>query len=149
MNRRSFLKTAPALAAPVAAQTSGFGKSRLKITAVRTMPAKPRTGAYKYKPAPGAWSTQGVEVANPMSIYPKYKAERSLFNPDPGKLEDFVVEITTDKGIKGYGPDGRGGDVIVNGHLVKLLMGEDPFHIERLWDIMWRSTMSYGRKGVT
>ena len=121
----------------------------MKITGIKTMPAKPRTGVYNYKPSPGAWSTQGVEVANPMSIYPKYKPERSLFNPDPGKLEDFVVEITTDKGIKGLGPGGRGGDAIINGHLVKLLMGEDPFDIERLWDIMWRSTMSYGRKGVT
>ena len=27
-------------------------------------------------------------------------------------------------------------------------MNEDPFNIERLWDIMWRSTMSYGRMGV-
>ena len=39
-----------------------------------------------YKPAPGSWSTGGVEVANPMSIYPEYKATRSLFQPDPGKL---------------------------------------------------------------
>ncbi len=27
-------------------------------------------------------------------------------------------------------------------------MGEDPFGVERLWDIMWRSTLSYDRKGV-
>ena len=153
MNRREFLKNSSAIAAPLAvpvvAQTPDFGKSKMKITGVRTMPAKPRTGAFKYKPAPGSWSTQGVEVANPMSIYPRYKAERSLFNPDPGKLDDFIVEITTDKGIKGSGPGGRGGDIIINDHLTKLLMGEDPLDIERLWDIMWRSTMSYGRKGVT
>jgi L-rhamnonate dehydratase len=28
-------------------------------------------------------------------------------------------------------------------------MGEDPFDIERVWDIQWRSTMQYGRMGVT
>ena len=150
MNRRSFLKKVPGAAAvPLAAQTPDFGKSKMKITGIRTMPGMPRTGSFKYTPAPGSWSTQGVEVANPMSIYPRYKAVRSLFNPDPGKLDDFVVEITTDRGIKGRGAGGRGGDAIVNGHLTKLLMGEDPFDIERLWDIMWRSTMSYGRKGVT
>jgi L-rhamnonate dehydratase len=27
-------------------------------------------------------------------------------------------------------------------------MGEDPFKVEELWDIMWRSTMYYGRKGL-
>ena len=29
------------------------------------------------------------------------------------------------------------------------MMGRDPFDIERNWDIMWRSTMSYGLAGVT
>ena len=151
MNRRAFVKTgaAAALAAPLGAQTADVGKSKMKITGIRTMAAAPRTGRYKYTPTAGSWSTQGVEVASPMSIYPRYKPERSLFNPDAGKLEDYIVEISTDKGIKGYGPGGRGGDAIINDHLTKLLMGEDPFDIERLWDIMWRSTMSYGRKGVT
>lgn len=156
MQRRSFLSTglaAPAAAvtaaAPAAAQCPDFGRSKLKITSVKIVKTRERLYRPTYKPSPGAWSTQGVEVANPMSIYPKYKAERSLFNPDPGKLDDFTVEITTDKGIKGYGNGGRAGATIVEGHLVKLLMGEDPFDIEKLWDIMWRSTMSYGRMGVT
>ena len=30
----------------------------------------------------------------------------------------------------------------------KLLMGEDPFNVERIWDILWRSSMSYGRAGI-
>ena len=33
-------------------------------------------------------------------------------------------------------------------HFTKLLMGEDPFNVERIWDILWRSSMSYGRAGV-
>jgi L-rhamnonate dehydratase len=154
MNRRSFLRTSPAAAAglaaiPLGAQTPDLGKSKLKITGIRVSVAKPRLGTFNYKPAPGAWSTQDVEVASPMSLYPKYKATRSLFNPDPGKLEDFAVEIATGKGISGRGVGGRAGGLIVEDHLSKLLMGEDPFDVERLWDIMWRSTMSYGRKGVT
>jgi L-alanine-DL-glutamate epimerase-like enolase superfamily enzyme len=59
-----------------------------------------------------------------------------------------VVEIGTDKGIKGYGPGGPGGGPIITGHLVKLLIGENALNIERIWDILWRSTMHYGRKGV-
>ncbi len=90
-----------------------------------------------------------VEVANPMSIYPEYKATRSLFLPDPGKVPGFTVEIATDKGVKGYGSGGAAGGVVVEGHLTKLLMGEDPFNVERCGTFMWRSTMYYGRMGVT
>ena len=37
---------------------------------------------------------------------------------------------------------------MVERHLPKLLVGEDPFQVERLWDIMWRGTLYYGRKGL-
>ena len=150
MNRRTFLSSS-ALAAPAlaAAQVPDLGRSKMKITGVRLVRTRPKRPVPTFKPVAGAWSTQGVEVANPMSIYPKYKPMRSLFNPDPGKLGGFTVEITTDKGLKGYGTGGNAGGTIVEGHLTKLLLGEDPFDIEKLWDIMWRSTMSYGRMGVT
>ena len=83
-----------------------------------------------------------------MSIYAEYKAQRSLFQPDPGKLPGFTVEITTDKGVKGYGSGGPGGGPVVMEHFTKLLHGEDPFNVERIWDILWRSSMSYGRAGI-
>ena len=145
MNRRNFLflGSAAVPALPFEAE-----KSRLKITSVRLVQTRPKRPTPAYKPAAGSWSTQGVEVANPMSIYPKYKAERSLFFPDPGKLGGFVVEIGTDKGVKGLGSGGAGGGEVVEGHLTKLLIGEDPFNVEKLWDILWRSTMHYGRMGV-
>src|SRR5439155_7525601 len=78
-------------------------KSKLKITGVRLVHTRPKRPVPAFKPAPGSWSTGGVEVASPMSIYPEYKAQRSLFQPDPGKFGGFTVEITTDKGVKGYG----------------------------------------------
>ena len=81
-----------------------------------------------------------------MSIYPKYKARRDLFMADD--LGPEAVEIATDKGIKGIGYGGPGCSFVIEKHLTKLLMGEDPFDVERLWDIMWRSTMYYGRKGL-
>ena len=147
MDRRSFLGGTPlALLAPV--QTWAQEKSKLKITSVRLVQTRPPKPLPTYTPAAGSWSTGGVEVANPMSIYPEYKAMRSLFQPAPGKLPGFTVEIATDKGIKGYGQGGPAGGAIVEGHLVKLLLNEDPFNIERLWDILWRSTMSYGRMGA-
>jgi len=149
MRRREFLGacSAGALAAPLALPFE-HEKSRLKITAVRLVRTRPRRPLPAYQPAPGSWSTQGVEVASPMSVYPKYKARRSLYFPDPGRLDPFTVEISTDKGVKGYGSGGPGGGAVVEGHLSKLLVGEDPFDVEKLWDIMWRGTMHYGRMGV-
>lgn len=52
----------------------------------------------KYEPTPGSWTTGGVEVASPMSIYPKYKARRSSFLAED--LGPSAVEITTDKGVR-------------------------------------------------
>ena len=81
----------------------------MKITGIKLVQTRPKHPLPAYKPSPDAWSTGGVEVANPMSIYPKYKSMRSLFMPDPGKLPGFTVEISTDKGIKGYGSGGAAG----------------------------------------
>lgn len=120
----------------------------MKIASVRLVNTRPKRPLPAYQPAPGSWSANGVEVASPMSIYREYKASRSLFLPDPGKVPSFTVEIATDKGIKGYGSGGPGGGAIVEQHLMKLLVGKDPFDVERIWDIMWRSTMSYGRMGI-
>jgi L-rhamnonate dehydratase len=158
MNRRRFLSAMPAAsllprAVPEAQaapplQFAGE-KSKLKITGLRLVQTRQRRPLPQYKPSANAWSTQGVEVANPMSVYPEYKAMRSLFNPDPGKVPSFTVEISTDKGIKGYGNGGPGGGMVVMDHLSKLMTGRDPFDIERNWDICWRSTMHYGRMGIT
>jgi L-rhamnonate dehydratase len=158
MNRRHFLSAMPAAAllpravpeAQAAPPLQFAGeKSKLKITGLRLVQTRQRRPLPQYKPSANAWSTQGVEVANPMSVYPEYKAMRSLFNPDPGKVPSFTVEISTDKGIKGYGNGGPGGGMVVMDHLSKLMTGRDPFDIERNWDICWRSTMHYGRMGIT
>ena len=145
MKRRDFLSLAAAPALPALAWAQE--KSKLKITDIKIVSTRPRKPYPTYKPADGAWSTQFVEVANPMSIYPEFKPRRELFAAT--NVPSFTVEVTTDKGIKGYGNGGPGGGQIVTGHLAKLMMGRDPFDIERNWDMCWRSTMSYGRMGVT
>jgi len=122
-------------------------RSKLKISGVRLVEVKPKRPYPEYTSAPGSWSTQNVEVASPLSIYPEYKATRSLFAA--ANVPSVVVEVTTDRGITGYGRGGPGGGPIITGHLAGLMMGRDPFDIERNWDINWRATMSYGRAGVT
>src|SRR5438034_10910734 len=71
-----------------------------------------------------------------------------MFMPEPGKLGTFTVEISADKGVKGYGSGGIAGGQVVAGHFIKLLIGEDPFNVERIWDILYRSSMYYGQAGV-
>ncbi len=153
MQRRDFLALAPiaaGAAVPARSAANPPVEDTLKITGVRIVNTRPKRPVPEYEPAPGSWSTHGVEVANPVSIYPKYKPNRSLFRPDRDhpQVGRFTVEIETDKGIKGYGNGGPAGGPIVKGHLTKLLLGENALDIERIWDILWRSTMSYGRKGV-
>src|SRR5579885_3540525 len=107
MHRRQFLQFAGAGAAAGLARAQAAPppfqgeKSKLKITGVRLVKTRPKRPLPTYQPAPGSWSTGGVEVANPMSIYPKYKAMRSLFMPDAGKLGGFTVEISTDQPAPG------------------------------------------------
>jgi L-rhamnonate dehydratase len=160
MNRRDFLRAGLLLSSGSSAlladeepvDRSGTSEafseqpSNLKITRVRMIRPQPRRPLPAYDPAPGSWSTGGVEVANPMSIYPKYKPRRSLFMAD--ELGPTAVQITTDKGVSGIGFGGPGAGFVIEKHLTKLLLGEDPFNVQRLWDIMWRSTLYYGRKGL-
>ena len=122
-------------------------KSKLKIIGVRLVKTEAANPAPAYKPAPGPGRRPGGS-GEPDVDLSRYKATRSCFSPIPARCPSFTVEITTDKGIKGYGSGGPGAGYVVEEHLTKLLLNEDPFDVERLWDIMWRSTMSYGRKGV-
>ena len=93
MTRRSFLSAGMALPA-LPGLAFQVEKSKLKITSVRVVRTRAKRPLPRYTPTPGSWSTTGVEVANPMSVYPEYKAERSLFmNGAPG---GFTVEVGTD-----------------------------------------------------
>jgi len=165
MKRRDFIK-ASAVSAPLLAVPHGRTneilpkstemdlpplpfkgeKSKLKITEIKLVSPERKKPWPRYKPAEGSWSGSRQEVANPMSIYPKYKPYRALFYAE--NLGQSTVQIITDKGISGIGYGGPGGGFVIKGHLEKLLLGEDPFDVERLWDIMWRATMYYGRKGL-
>jgi len=92
MRRRNFLALGSGAALGLIHRASAMPvpfqdeKSKLKITGVRLVHTRPKRPVVAYEAAAGSWSTGGVEVANPMSIYPEYKAQRSLFMPDHGKL---------------------------------------------------------------
>ncbi|GGN24669.1 enolase C-terminal domain-like protein [Halarchaeum nitratireducens] len=68
-----------------------------------------------------------------------------------GPVGDVVVEVETDAGITGYGAGNWATgaiSTIVEETLSKLVVGEDPADRERLWDMMYRATIPFGRKGA-
>lgn len=162
MERRDFLHVAPgamtsslavneALADPSPApfQTE---KSGLKINGVRVVEARSRTTLPQYKIAYERWSSPDAPKALPTNLYtPGRQARGETFNPNlplfPGVGGAFSVEVTTDKGVTGYGRGGHGGTPHVES-IARLVIGHDPFDVARLWDLMYLNTLSYGRAGA-
>ena len=121
----------------------------LRITDVRVVRTRPRNPFPRYEPAPGSyWATR--QAARPIEAHPEYTGKRgpgSKWMPDRA-LGAVIVEISTDKGLKGYGRGGSAAGPFVEPALKKLLVGKNPLDIEKLWDVMWRATLFYGRAGA-
>lgn len=63
----------------------------------------------------------------------------------------LVVEIFTDDGHVGIGNAALAPAVsrqVIDLYLKPLLIGRDPWDIEFLWQLMYRKTMAFGRKGI-
>src|SRR3982751_7061893 len=63
----------------------------------------------------------------------------------------LIVEVFTDSGHVGIGSAALSPYVtkaIVDRHLTPLLLGQDPWDVEFLWQHMYRKTMAWGRKGL-
>ncbi len=91
--------------------------------------------------------TKDAEVANPMSRYPRYKALRSSWM---GQMPAVGCLVTADDGSWGFGTTGYGTAVIslINDHLGPLLVDENPFATEKLFDMMMRMTSPYSPSGL-
>ena len=63
----------------------------------------------------------------------------------------LVVEVFTDTGLAGLGNAALAPQItkqLIDVYLKPLLLGEDPWDVERLWQHMYRKTMAFGRKGI-
>ena len=63
----------------------------------------------------------------------------------------LVVEIFADDGLVGIGNAALAPQVtkqVIDLHLKPLLIGKDPWDIEFLWQLMYRKTMAFGRRGI-
>jgi L-rhamnonate dehydratase len=122
--------------------------NRFRIADVRTyVPATGREGGDYHAQQGDHWIIDSL-IANPMSVYPEYKASRTSWGIDA--LGGLIVEIETETGETGVGitQGGEPGGLIIDRHLARFLIGSDPRDVERIWDQMWRSTLYYGRKGL-
>ncbi|MHC5542084.1 enolase C-terminal domain-like protein [Singulisphaera rosea] len=79
----------------------------------------------------------------------------ALFNMPVDLRSDPVfhvlVRVTTDEGLTGLGAIGLGSRAmadIVEKILAPLILGRNPFDVELLWELMYRSTINIGRKGL-
>ena len=89
-----------------------------------------------------------LPLVTPMNEYGQFKQQRGSWFWDSGAA---VVEIETDDGIVGTGWCEDGCCTIkpiIDNHLSRLLLGENPLEVEGLWERMFRSTIPYGRKGI-
>jgi len=63
----------------------------------------------------------------------------------------LIVEIFTDAGLVGLGNGALAPQVtkqVIDLYLKPLLIGQDPWDVERLWQHMYRKTIAFGRKGI-
>lgn len=89
-----------------------------------------------------------LPLVTAMAIYPEYRHPISTWRPTEAMC---VVEVETDAGLTGFGwcEDYCGATSrIVNGHLSRLLIGADAREITKLWEVLYRASISYGRKGL-
>jgi len=110
----------------------------VKITEIRTRVVRWRG---KTVPLPPHFCT------NPMDLleFPEASMQTFTFH---GWL---LVEVFTDDGLVGLGNAAlapQATKTVIDLYLTPLLIGQNPWDVERLWQHMYRKTMAFGRKGI-
>ena len=91
-----------------------------------------------------------MRIKEVVAIYPDYKYLSPSWRTH---LWQILVRIETDLGIVGlgYGGGGNAAVEIVNGHFRELLINRvinNTEDIKSLWDMLYRESIPYGRKGI-
>lgn len=121
---------------------------RIKDVRVFTIAPAAQAGTY-FKPGEAKhWLVDSL-ISNPMSGYAKYREKRSSWGI--GVLGAIVVEIETEDGSVGVatGSGGVPAAWLIHHHFARFLVGEDARNINLIWDELYRSSLPYGRKGLT
>lgn len=116
----------------------------MKITDVRTRAIEWRG---KTVPLPPHFCTNPMDIIQPAVARAGGKNSMATFTFHGWVL----VEIETDKGLVGIGNAALSPQItkqVIDQYLKPLLVGQDPWDIELLWQHMYRKTMAFGRKGI-
>lgn len=112
----------------------------MKITEVRTRAVRWRG---ETTPLPAHFCTNPMDLVSP------------LLSPETMGTFTFhgwlIVEVFTDEGLVGIGNAALSPLLtkqMIDTHLAPLLIGQNPWDVEFLWQHMYRKTMAFGRKGV-
>jgi len=119
----------------------------MKITNIRFLRVK------------GTWTYDGPlgeeRLVRPTDIYPEFRAQRPALpvshpaEGPPYPLEAIFLFIDTDKDVSGmYGTISMEDARIIASQFARILIGENPHSVERIWDKMYRHAI-HGRKGPT
>ncbi|KAF2091021.1 L-rhamnoate dehydratase-like protein [Saccharata proteae CBS 121410] len=89
-----------------------------------------------------------TKISTPMSGYEQYRKSRTSWGINV--LGSFCVELEASDGTKGFAT-GFGGPPacwLVAEHFERFLIGQDPRDTNHLFELMYRGSMFYGRKGL-
>jgi len=97
-------------------------------------------------PSEGFWEER---LVRPVDIYERFRGVGPEVLGYNKEFKQTFLEITSDDGNKGFfGPINYKIGRIIEEDLKPIILGEDPFAVEKIWDIMYRSQI-HGRKGET
>lgn len=90
------------------------------------------------------WNNNPVQ--KPYSIFPEHDKILGIVR----KWGVFVIKITCDDGTYGYGQTGTYNVCaeLIERFFGPLLVGQNPLEIEKLWDMMFKASIPFGRRGA-
>jgi L-rhamnonate dehydratase len=112
----------------------------MKITEVNTIPVR-----VMGTPAPVG---KGTVLVRPTSIF--YEPQRDR-RPGGSDIAGLLVQVVTDEGLTGVGTAGAANGhamFTIENHLKYVVLDQNPFDVEMLWERMFRESINYGRKGM-
>jgi L-alanine-DL-glutamate epimerase-like enolase superfamily enzyme len=112
----------------------------MKITEVKTIPIKMMGVA--------APKGKGTVLVTPSSIFYQPQRER---RSGGSEIAGLLVQVITDEGLTGVGTVGAANGhalFTIENHLKYVVLDQNPFDVEMLWERMFRESINYGRKGM-
>lgn len=101
----------------------------------------------------GIAAGEGEFLVTPLHNFPDYQKVlgEGFVGLRGGPIHAVLVRITTHEGLDGVASVGVGNGsaaYILQHQLKPIVVGQNPFDVEILWEKMFRSSLNYGRKGV-